>query len=349
MPRCTADVSEYIKIRRYVMTLILRAGNKKVLLPSIQELSERFAVSRPTVCKAMSTLTDQGYVIGKRGLGSYTNPEKRPIVFDNTGHFQHQTIIGIITGDGMLVHYDCYLALILSELLKAAASLPSLVHLVPISSTDTVQICRTIENEQLDGLVCHQPSQKIFQTVRKMYEQGFPVAVGEYPEDFPASVRLDYENAGYLCGKKLLAEKRYNVAYCLNLPPWDAPLNGLRRAFHAAGRTFSENLVFNNIETYLDDLRKLVRFGAPLDAVYCTFSNTYSIGDLMAKENPDISKRCLIIESALSAPPAIPFRRILYDAPYQKYGTELISCLKLQMKKQNVSPVKIPLIIKTTT
>ncbi len=346
MPRCSADVSEYMKIRRYVMTLILRAGTKKTLLPSIQELANQFAVSRPTVCKAMKTLTEQGFVIGKRGLGSFTNPEKRSIVFDNSEQFRRQPIIGIVIGDGMIVHYDYYFALILSELLKAVVTLPSIIHLVPISSTEVDNICRTIENEQLDGLICHQPSQKMFQAVQQMSRKGLPVVVGEYPEDFPASVLLDYERFGYECGKELLAEGRYNIAYCLNRPPWDAPLNGLRRAFREGGRTLNENLVFKDPGTYLDDLRKLVRFGVPLDAVYCTFSDLRSIGDLLEKENPAIWKKCLLVESAFSAAPSASFRRILYDVPFEQYSTALVSCLKSLMAKKTVVPVRIPLIMR---
>ena len=47
--------SEYMKIRRYVMNLILHAGKDPVQIPTINELSEKFCVSRPTVSKA-STL-----------------------------------------------------------------------------------------------------------------------------------------------------------------------------------------------------------------------------------------------------------------------------------------------------
>ena len=51
-------VAEYQKIRRYVMNLILRSGGKSVQIPTIQELSEKFGVSRTTVSKAMKVLTE---------------------------------------------------------------------------------------------------------------------------------------------------------------------------------------------------------------------------------------------------------------------------------------------------
>ena len=61
--------SEYMKIRRYVMNLILRAGKDPVQIPTINELSEKFSVSRPMVSKAMKELTSEGYIIGRRGIG----------------------------------------------------------------------------------------------------------------------------------------------------------------------------------------------------------------------------------------------------------------------------------------
>ena len=341
----SADVSEYIKIRRHVMTLILRAGNKRMLLPSIQELANQFSVSRPTVCKAMKTLTEQGFVIGKRGIGSFTNPEKRSIIFDNSDQFSRLPIIGLLLGDGMLVHYDYYYAQILAELLKATAKLPAIIHLVPINSSELDNICRTFENEQLDGLICYQPSAKIFQAAQQMSVRGLPVVVGEYPGEFSPSVSLDYEKFGYECGMELLAEGRYNIAYCLNRPPWNIPLNGLRRAFSEAGRKLNENLLFQDPSSYLDDLRKLVRFGSPLDAVYCTYSDACSIGCLLEKENPFIWKSCLLVESAFASPPATPFRRILYNVPFEHYCTELVSCLKHRMGKESVGSAKIPLIM----
>ena len=52
--------SEYMKIRRYVMNLILHAGKDPVQIPTINELSEKFGVSRATVSKAMKELTSEG-------------------------------------------------------------------------------------------------------------------------------------------------------------------------------------------------------------------------------------------------------------------------------------------------
>ena len=69
-----SSISEYMKIRRYMMNVIYRANGQSVQVPTILELSRKFGVSRPTVSKAMKALTEEGYIIGKRGIGSFTNP-----------------------------------------------------------------------------------------------------------------------------------------------------------------------------------------------------------------------------------------------------------------------------------
>lgn len=141
--------SEYMKIRRYVMNLILRAGKDPVQIPTINELSEKFSVSRPTVSKAMKELTSEGYIIGRRGIGSFTNPAKIfPASFG-----RKQPLIGITLGNGLMVHLDKYYANILAELLKKIVAMPAITHIVSTGSSDKEQIICDIMNEQLDALV----------------------------------------------------------------------------------------------------------------------------------------------------------------------------------------------------
>ena len=85
-------ISEYMRIRRYVMNLILRADGKAAQIPTIQELSEKFGVSRPTVSKAMKELTSEGYIIGKRGIGTFTNPAKRAMELTRLNEAQNDLV-----------------------------------------------------------------------------------------------------------------------------------------------------------------------------------------------------------------------------------------------------------------
>ena len=95
MAERASSTAEYMKIRRYVMTLILRAGKQSVRIPTVTELARKFGVSRPTVSKAMKVLTDDGFIIARPSLGSFTNPARSALQGSDM-----LPIIGILENDG---------------------------------------------------------------------------------------------------------------------------------------------------------------------------------------------------------------------------------------------------------
>ena len=105
-----------MKIRRYVLNRIHRANGTSTMLPTAQELAKQFGCSRPTVCKAMKTLTEDGFVIGKPGIGSFINPALESC--HGGGSMSGLPIIGIIFGDGMVVHYEIFFGKVLARILE---------------------------------------------------------------------------------------------------------------------------------------------------------------------------------------------------------------------------------------
>ena len=105
MKKENSSVAVYMKIRRYMLNFVEQAGERSIQAPTILELSHRFGVSRPTVSKAMKMLTDDGYIIGRPGLGAFTNPAKV-----NRHQVQHYKNAGILIGDGMLINYSPFYA-----------------------------------------------------------------------------------------------------------------------------------------------------------------------------------------------------------------------------------------------
>ena len=156
MKKENSPISEYMRIRRHVLTLIYRNEGKSVQLPTILELSKLFNVSAPTVSKAMKALTDDGYVIGRRGIGSFTNPNLKNGL--SSPLEKRLPIVGILFGDGMPVHFNAYMARILSKLLEETTMLPAIVHQISLSSGNADTICKEIRNEQLDGLIWYAQS-----------------------------------------------------------------------------------------------------------------------------------------------------------------------------------------------
>lgn len=64
-------VKIYEEIKRQLLSGDFRDGDK---LPTENEYSERYAVSRPTVTKALNALEEEGFILRKTGSGSYVRP-----------------------------------------------------------------------------------------------------------------------------------------------------------------------------------------------------------------------------------------------------------------------------------
>lgn len=90
---------QYLKVREYVIGRIWSAtpGEYTRIEPEL-ELCKLFNVSRITVRNALRQLTDDGYLIARRGMGTYINPERIP------GGVR-QPVVGIFFGDGMQVFH----------------------------------------------------------------------------------------------------------------------------------------------------------------------------------------------------------------------------------------------------
>lgn len=330
-------VSEYIQIRRYVLTLIQKAGGKAVPLPSIQELAEQFQVSRPTVSRAMKALTDEGYVIGRRGIGSFTNPAKTFICFNN------MPTVGLILRDGKCIHFDKFFASLWGHLMMEITRIPALVHLITLYSGDPDEILQQIRNEQLDALVWHSMPAEYESVPSRLIDSGLPVICSERPpaEKVTTTVRFGLRELGYECGKKLIAEGRRNLVFLPTDPPWNIPLAGIRKAYEEAGIPLNENLFLKNMQTCLEDLRKLLSFGVSVDAVFNSLYQQNEVADILQEFHIDLQNQCRLIESDLCIPGDKPFCGYVYHFEFQKHAQDIAALLKRTFEGEKLPPEEV--------
>ncbi len=336
-------ISEYMKIRRYVMNLILRADGKAAQIPTIQELSVKFGVSRPTVSKAMKELTSEGYVIGKRGVGSFTNPAKRAMV--SIG--KKIPVVGILIGDGLSVHLDKYIGCALGELLKHIVFIPAVVHLITLGTSNPEQAVKEILDEQLDMLVAYGSNS----FVPQLRKAGLRVVAADYSEpELPGNVIFDYEDWGYRCGKQLLKENRKNIVFLHDKPTWNASYPGIRRAFAEAGVPLNEKFFLKNYQTSLDELKNIIQYGIPVDAVCDTVLANNEVVDLLMELNPELAKTCALVHNASSQPQTAGFHEICYDVPFETFAAEVTELAKLQLENKkagmDIRMIGIPMVIR---
>lgn len=70
-------ISEVQKIWHRVMSILYRSGGCSVKIPSSNELAREFGVARSTVRIALEKLTEEGFLVTRRGSGTFTNPRQR--------------------------------------------------------------------------------------------------------------------------------------------------------------------------------------------------------------------------------------------------------------------------------
>lgn len=88
------NVPEYMRVRSHIYNLVIRSDGSNMMIPSENELSSLFAVSRVTVRGAIKGLVKDKFLIPRRGIGTFINPEKigRGIM--------RIPMIALISGDG---------------------------------------------------------------------------------------------------------------------------------------------------------------------------------------------------------------------------------------------------------
>lgn len=345
MSKADSAIAEYMRIRRYVLTLIQKADGKSIPLPSILELSELFQVSRPTVSRAMKALTGEGYVIGRRGIGSFTNPAK------SSRMLRDQPMIGLLIGDGMNVHFDHYLSRILGNLMIQISAIPAVVHLLTLNSQKADNVYRTIRGEQLDAVVWHGMPKELEEVRARLIESGLPVIVSsDGAESFGSgSARMGYRELGYECGKALIAEGRKNLVFLPAAVSWMCPLPEIIRAYDEAGIALNRNLFLSDPATCLDDFRKLLALGVPVDAVFNAVYTRGEVSGILNEFQVDLVERCRLVESTLGIGNRERFRGFTFEFPFEKHAEQVASLLKTSLSGKALPECEIVSKIQLST
>lgn len=325
MKKTKPPVAEYMKIRRYMFHFVEQAGEQSVQAPSILELSRKFGVSRPTVSKAMKMLTDDGYIIGRPGVGAFTNPAKI-----HRYQLQHYRNISIIIGDGMLVHQGPYQTEMMARILLNLARNGFETSFLQLTSHQNGQILEELSMNQFSVLVWILPPKEMYPVIRELRKTGRSViSCGKSDENDCGNVFFDYEGLGYKVGQRLIAEDRSKVVYLIDTPSWGRPLTGMRQAYREAGIDPAPNLAFTSAVDLWERLRKLLLSPGKVDAVFSAVCSTSLFLPFYRQLSPDIRKRVRFILEEDHCPPD-GFSGWLFQTPFQKLADEITRLVSLE-------------------
>lgn len=339
MTKPGTSVSGYIRIRRYILTLVQKGGGRAQPLPSIRELSEQFHVSTPTVSRAMKELTAEGLVIGKRGIGAFANPAKAAV------WLQGQPTVGILIGDGRLLHYSGYHSRILASLMVKTTDLPAVVHFVFLSSTNPEIMYQEILNERLDALIWHGSCDIDRDLVLRLEKSGLPVVLSIPDHTLPScreipSVYFNHTKFRKECVDLLVKEKRKRIVFLPMLEQWDQTELFREEFRKRAGTDLNPNLFLRDPTTCLDTLRHMMSLGAPVDAIFCSALGK-EVHEILKELRVDTEHACRIIASELDVGAIEDFHGLVYRFPFEKHAEAVAGILGRILKKE---PVENPIV-----
>ena len=343
MNKPEGPITEYTKIRRYVMTLILRAGQRPVRIPTVVELAKKFGVSRPTVSKAMKTLTEDGYIIARPRLGSFTNPARNQMLQDAST----KAVIGILEGDGMIAHYTSYLARQHAHMMLELANLPVVIHQLSLTSHKTEEILRDIEAESLDLLIWVGAEEPHVPVLKSLREMGRRVLLYNSNLNHPGCIRMDYWTAGFRIGKKLAAEGRRNLVYLPAVELQTIQLEGLKKAYEEAGIALNENFFLRSMNTCFDDLEKMLRLVPQIDSIFMTIPLNPILFEILRRVRPDYRETMSLVIPDVRKEPS-DFNGYTYLYSFEQAARALADRVKRTLDGENLpeEPLPVPLEIK---
>ncbi|MDD3153903.1 MAG: GntR family transcriptional regulator [Victivallaceae bacterium] len=215
-------------IRTYVIGLIYRHGFSSVRVPSSMELAERFGVTRRTARIVLEGLIAEGWLIGRNGVGTFTNPK----CGFKVGSTPQMPLVALSFNCGSYFYYDLYSGKIYAEcmraLLEANFNVYPAIHVPHTPGT----LAHELDNAGVDaGVFCY--PEEPGDSIRAFIASGRPCVTIKSPLPGADCVQFDYRNIISALAQEA-AEKEYrHVTFCRSVGPFYSYLPELCERFAA--------------------------------------------------------------------------------------------------------------------
>lgn len=255
--------AEFMKIRGYVVDLILRAGPQPQPIPSARELARMFGVSHPTVLKAVRVLLNDGHLLARRRGGYLTVP-------GSFGSWGSPKIIGVLIGSGNYVLFDRSTLMKLNPFLEEIFWCSGSIYAQNIFCQGSPhEMAGVIANYHLDGIVWLDSRPEYFDVIRELRESGLAVLeISAHPSGLVRGARWDYAQEYYLAIRQSLADGARHPLILSGDPGLEKYLDGVRRACMELDFPFERCIVLSGApDGMIAQLRQLFAYGLRFDAV----------------------------------------------------------------------------------
>lgn len=175
---------EVQKIWFRVMSIYYRSGNRAVKIPSSNELAREFGIAPTTVRLAFKKLEKEGYLVMRKGSGTYTNPVKS----SQFGVNGRKPLIGLLLQTGDLFFYQPSTLRFISAATEILAQMNWNVRFITERCVSPEETEEVLLHSYLDGLICvsvepgvAEKAAEILPTVNLNYEvEGVPCVYSAY-------------------------------------------------------------------------------------------------------------------------------------------------------------------------
>lgn len=336
---------EGLKIRHYIMNLIYRHPDETVMIPSSKEFAAMFGVARSTVTLVLKDLCDEGYLEGRRGIGTFTRhvnfiPERGRMT----------PLIGLLAGDGKYFYYPHQVWSVMAACGTELTGNGLNVRPITLGGSDDDEISNELLHQYLDGLIWLDSSPRRLPLIRELKSSGLKVIIqlGSNMDDNYADIdnfAYDLHTAGRETGRILLAEKRSRLVFVFENPLTASLLSGIREAYDAAGvplevSTFdwSQPEVFKEIGERLPELNP--------DAIYIHGKHYASMAEIISQQNIDTGKSCRLIAESHAVDAS--FSGITLQFPFEQAGQAMGARMRELLNHSDARPrqVRLPVTVK---
>jgi len=262
-----SDMPAYMRIRHYVVDLVLSHADPETRIMSERELCKAFSVTRPTARKAIKELVDDGWIVARPGFGSFVNPAYSR---NNLHRLLKLRKILVIINDGKLVEYDSFYMNILARVCDSLRALEARLKM-PNLTGNPAKAAEELAAYNPDGILWVTPSDSYMEAIEEIRKR-VPVHIlyraGGGGKD---ATTIDYRAAGGLAAAWLLDHGRRRLAFIghkKGSPTMRLILDGWLQEFKRRGLGFEPSLRIDFDEDISEKAEGLLR-SASVDGVFC--------------------------------------------------------------------------------